>query len=141
MTTRGNPEVRRRTFGLAKPRRLRPCCLAGRQIGCRPSEWLGSDAWLIGGNVKGYLLTGRIQPLLFVGANFMEATVGGGGVGHTSESGFAARFGAGVDFYATACEAGSPCHLLSLDASYVLPTGDVEDANFISLGWGFQIRF
>jgi hypothetical protein len=48
---------------------------------------------------------------------------------------FAARFGGGIDLYATK-------HVvLSVEAEYVLPTGDVKDLDYISIGWGFQYRF
>lgn len=57
------------------------------------------------------------------------------GDGDSGESGFAARFGGGIDIYITRNFYGA------LDASYVLPTGDVDDFDMVSIGWGFGYRF
>ena len=47
----------------------------------------------------------------------------------------AARFGGGIDIYATENFA------VSLNISYVLPTGDLKDLDYVSIAWGFQYRF
>ena len=52
-----------------------------------------------------------------------------------SDEDFAARFGGGIDFYVTE-KIG-----VSLDGSYVLPTGDLKDFDYFSIAWGFQYRF
>ena len=92
-------------------------------------------------NIKGYLLTGRYQPFLLVGAGLMTAeaklrdTAGMGLSASERDTDFAARFGGGIDLYATK-------HVvLSVEAEFVLPTGDVKDLDYISIGWGFQYRF
>jgi len=55
------------------------------------------DVFTFTANVKGYLLTGRVQPFLLagIGASVWDANV------VSSASGFSARFGGGVDFYLT----------------------------------------
>ena len=89
------------------------------------------------GNVKGYLLTGRIQPFLLVGAGLMHFDAKdtlGLGVSTKGED-FAARFGGGVDGY---------LHrnlLFALDTSYVLPIGDADGLEHVSWSLGFQYRF
>ncbi len=45
------------------------------------------------------------------------------------------RLGGGLDFYAT------KSIVLSLGVDYVLPFGDVEDFDYVSLGWGLEYRF
>jgi hypothetical protein len=51
------------------------------------------------------------------------------------EAAFTARFGGGVDFYVFEKWA------LTLDATYVLPTGKLEDLRYVSLGWGVRMDF
>ena len=88
-------------------------------------------------DLKGFLLTGRLQPFALVG---IGTTIGevrdsfGAGL-EIEEADFVARFGGGLDFYLTESLA------LTLDASYVLPTGDLADFDYVSLGWGLQYRF
>ncbi len=88
-------------------------------------------------NAKGYLLTGRIQPFLLVGAGLMhfdaKDTLGLGL--RAKGEGFAARFGGGVDVYL------NRNFLLALDAGYVLPTGDVDGLDYVSFSLGLQYRF
>jgi opacity protein-like surface antigen len=92
-------------------------------------------------NAKGHLLTGRYQPFLLVGLGALTAKVEvedavGFGLSDIERfSGFAARFGGGIDVYAT------ENIVVTVGADYVLPTGDVEDLDFVSIGWGFQYRF
>jgi opacity protein-like surface antigen len=92
-------------------------------------------------NTKGYLLTGRYQPFLLVGAGFMTAeakvrdTADLGLSASEKETDFAMRFGGGIDLYATK-------HVVvSVEADYVLPFGSLDDVDYISIGWGFQYRF
>lgn len=110
-------------------------------------EWLseadvevgGSDvatieSWIFTANGKGYLLTGRVQPYGLVGLGGMVSEVDGGGFSDT-EGDFAARLGGGVDIYIT------PNILGNLGVTYVIPTDDLDDFNFVSIGWGFGYRF
>jgi len=89
------------------------------------------------GNVKGYLLTGRIQPFLLVGAGLMHFDTKDKLGLFLSAKGedFAARFGGGVDIYIT------PNIAAVIDGGYVLPTGDVDGLDYVSFSVGFQYRF
>lgn len=88
-------------------------------------------------NGKGYLTTGRVQP-------YGVAGVGGLWVAGLDASldnvlglngGFLARFGGGLDVYATE-------HVvLNAEASYDLPTGNVESLRFVPITLGAQYRF
>lgn len=92
-------------------------------------------------NAKGYLLTGRWQPYGLVGIGGMYAKLRDTlGLGlRSSDTGFAARFGGGIDVYIA--ELGGGLLAASVDASYVLPTGPVADLDYVSLTWGFMYRF
>jgi len=52
-----------------------------------------------------------------------------------SDDAFAMRFGGGIDLYATANV------VVSLEADYVLPFGNLNSLDYISIGWGLQYRF
>ena len=82
-------------------------------------------------NGKAFVLTERFQPFLMIGLGGMGVR----GDADSGDSGFAARFGGGIDIYITRSFYGA------LDASYVLPTGDVDDFDLVSIGWGFGFRF
>jgi opacity protein-like surface antigen len=111
-------------------------------------EWLGPNgtngtsipgididhAWMLSGNFKVFLLTGRFQPFVQAGPGVMHAKIKGFGAS-TAATEFAARFGGGLDIYTTE-------HIVvSLDAAYILPTGDLKTFDYVSIGWGFQYRF
>lgn len=87
---------------------------------------------LLTGNAKGFILTGTIQPYIIAGAGVMDADVQN--VGSSTE--FAARFGGGLDVYATD-------HIvLGFDLTYVLPTGKLKDLDYLSIGlFTLQYRF
>ena len=98
------------------------------------SATIDAEPWVVTANTKGYLLTGRYQPFVLLGAGVMTAefTVGSGRVRETD---FAMRFGGGIDLYATK-------HVVvSAEVDYVLPFGDLEDLDYLSFGLGFQYRF
>jgi hypothetical protein len=87
------------------------------------------------GNLKAYLLTGRWQPfgLVGIGLGWQEAeSTFAPTVGFT---GFAARFGGGLDFYVNQAFA------LNINAGYILQTGDLDGADYVSLVIGGQYRF
>ena len=94
-------------------------------------------------NVKGYLLTGRYQPFLLVGAGAMTADtklrepvgLAFTGLGSESDTAFVMRFGGGIDLYATENV------VLSIDADYVLPLGNLDALDYVTIGWGIQYRF
>ena len=95
------------------------------------------ESWTLTANAKAFPLTGRVQPFLLLGLGVMDAeledTVGLGA--SQSETDFAARFGGGLDFYITENV------VFSAGVDYLLPTGDVEDVDYVSFGGGVQYRF
>ena len=104
---------------------------------------VGFEPVVVTTNLKGYFLTGRYQPFLLAGAGVMTADIklqdpvglGFTGVKSESENEFALRFGAGIDLYATK-------HVVvSLEADYVLPFGDLDALDYITVSWGLQYRF
>ncbi len=88
-------------------------------------------------NLKLYPLNGRIQPYLLIGAGFMNVWLedsSGSGLS-ASGPGPAFRAGLGLDLYMTD-------HLaLALDVSYVLPTQQISDLDYLSIGIGIQYKF
>jgi len=94
-------------------------------------------------NVKGFLLTGRYQPYLLVGAGVMTADtkvrnpvgLAFTGVRSESDNAFAMRFGGGIEYYATEQV------VVTLGADYVLPFGNLEALDYITIKWGLQYRF
>jgi opacity protein-like surface antigen len=89
------------------------------------------------GNVKVYLLTGRIQPFLLAGAGFMHFSADdkvGLGI-KTSGEDFAARFGTGIDLYITPSIAGFA------EGAYVLTTGELDGLDHVVWSVGLQYRF
>ena len=94
------------------------------------------DALTLGVNGKVYLETGRLQPFLMLGVGMMRADrPKRNGASLSEYNAFAARFGGGLDIYAT------EQLVVSLEASYVLPDGDLEGLGYGSFGWGLQYRF
>ena len=95
------------------------------------------DGMSVMGNVKGYPLTGRVQPYLLGGIGLLwlqlEDAFGAGLEDH--EVGFAGHVGVGVDAYLT------DNLLLNLEASYLLPAGDLSDFRMIPISLGMQYRF
>jgi opacity protein-like surface antigen len=89
-------------------------------------------------NFKAHLPLGRFQPFALAGGGMMAAStrIRGLGLSETIEAkDVVLRFGAGLDFYATK-------HIvLNVGADYLLPFGDFEDLDYISVGWGVQYRF
>jgi opacity protein-like surface antigen len=122
------------------------------------------EALTLTADVKGYLLTGMIQPFGIVGFGWMKVsgkdvrsdpadrckkgTAGGEknkdcrlpleDAIETDDNGFVGRFGGGVDVYVTRNVS------LGIAASYVLPIASWDgefDYNYISIDWGIQYRF
>ena len=101
------------------------------------------DPLVVTANAKGYLLTGRYQPFLLLGLGAMSGDIkvkDPVGLSFTkidseSENVFAMRFGGGIDLYAT------KNIVVSLEADYVMPFGNLDDLNYVTFSWGFQYRF
>jgi opacity protein-like surface antigen len=88
------------------------------------------------GNAKGYLLTDRIQPYAMAGIGYGYAVLDPpGGSTRDRDEGFAAQFGVRSDFYVT-----ENIGLMG-EVAYVLPTGDIEDYDYVALLFGFMLRF
>ena len=92
---------------------------------------LSIDTWTGTLNSKFFFLTNRFQPYGLFGLGFMR--------GHASssvtETDLALRFGGGLDSYIT------EHWVVTTEVSYVLPTGDVDGVDYVSLGAGIQYRF
>ncbi len=92
-------------------------------------------------NVKAHLLQGRFQPFVLVGPGFMRLETKTREQTNTMPNAsdtivkYATRFGGGIDIYATENV------VVSLDASYLMPTGKLAGFDYISIGWGLQYRF
>jgi len=92
--------------------------------------------WSVTGDLKGYLLTGRIQPYAVVGLGAMQWTLGERTTGIAADAtSFAPRLGGGFDVYLTRAI------LLNLDAGYLLGTGDLDGEDAIMLRLGVGGRF
>jgi len=100
-------------------------------------ESSGINTWTLMALTKPYLMTGQIQPFVKAGLGIMHAKVPDLGIAGDSISAteFAVRFGGGVDFYATE-------HVvIVLGLDYVLPTGDIQDFDYLAFEWGLKYRF
>jgi opacity protein-like surface antigen len=82
-------------------------------------------------NAKFYLAHQQVQPYLLAG---IGAQIGDDDFG-PSESAFAARVGGGLDFYL------SERFGLLGEVAYVIPTGDLDGFDYVSIGWGAFYRF
>ena len=97
---------------------------------------LDIETWMATLNAKVFAFTGRIQPFGIIGIGAMNAKADSPLlISSVNETDLAFRFGGGSDFYVT------KNWVVNLEGSYVLPTGDVQDVNYISLGGGLQYRF
>ena len=100
---------------------------------------IDGQAVTFGANVKlfpfAFVLTDRIQPFLMAGPGFTWLQLDVGPLGTADDLGFSARFGGGIDFYITDNVA------LQASSSYVLTTGDLDGADYISLVTGIQYKF
>lgn len=84
-------------------------------------------------NGKVYFLQQRFQPyaLVGLGGGFVDTS----GLGGLDESGFVAKVGGGLDFYI------NESFGVMFDAVYNIGTGDLDEFNYTSLGWGLFVRF
>jgi hypothetical protein len=129
----------------------------------REIAFMEFEAVTVTGNLKAHLLTGLCQPFLLVGGGMM--TVKGeiketgvmteqrwdskaeefwlpypswpGISGSDRATDFALRFGGGLDLYSFDTDTA----VITAEANYVLPFGDVEEFDYVSVSLGFQYRF
>ena len=99
------------------------------------------SAWNATANVKAFFLTGRWQPYAVLGLGYLE---GDGFVrdkphpeyhGSQTDGDFMMRFGLGMDACITEHIAIGP------EIAYVLPFGDVEDFDFMTISAGLRYKF
>jgi len=97
-------------------------------------------------NAKGYLLTGRYQPFVLLGVGFMRmesktrdfsgGTIPGFAAQQSERTAeFAARYGAGLDFYLT------DNVVVSAEGSYLMPTGKLDGLDYYQFSVGLLYRF
>lgn len=97
-----------------------------------------ADTTTVTGNFKFFFLQDRFQPFVVLGFGVLSRDLDDdSGQSQTgTESGFAMRYGAGLDVYITREIAAS------VGASYILPGGsNIEDLDYVSYGLGIQYRF
>ena len=98
-----------------------------------------ADTYAVFANIKGYALTGHIQPYGLFGLGgvttsskvFSDVSATANDV----QSAFAIRVGAGLDFYVT------EHWFLNAEGAYVQPTGTYDDFAYGSVKWGLGYRF
>jgi hypothetical protein len=98
------------------------------------------DTHLITANAKLLGLNGRCQPYALVGGgvfivNLEHVDEPGAPKPYDVDAGFAARFGGGVDFYL------GQHFVINLEGTYLVPTREVKEKKYGTLGLGFQYRF
>ena len=113
-------------------------------------EWLDSfepsfffsdeeiEPWALTADARLYLLTSRVQPFLLAGAGILHAERERTLFGQSSASDsteFAARIVVGLDDYVFGGMADT------FDTAYLLPTGPLEDLDYLALTLGLQYRF
>lgn len=95
------------------------------------------DTWVGTANGKFFFFTDRFQPYLLAGLGAMhaQAEIRQGFKVDSDVTGFAFRYGGGLDSYIT------EHWLVNLEISGVKPTGDTKNLDYFSLGGGIQYRF
>ena len=91
----------------------------------------GITAWTVGGNTRFYMRKARVQPFLLAGLGVFQSREHGSGASDKS-TGLQGRAGIGVDLYLT------DDHAVSLDVSYVQPSGARRELRHLFFTWGFQ---
>lgn len=92
-------------------------------------------------NFKAYYPLGRLQPFLLAGLGMTSSavdvtdTAGLALPYRDGGKGIAIRTGGGLDLYATQHV------LLNVGVDWVLPFGQTQDLDYVSLSWGIQYRF
>jgi len=95
------------------------------------------DGWMIGLNGRGYFLPGRFQPYVLAGAGYADFELTDESLPSppaSTHDGFAMRFGAGIDIYAT------QTFVVTTDIAYVLGVADVSEFDLITLSFGIAYR-
>jgi hypothetical protein len=124
-------------------------------VGYRFNKWVSTDlhieryqefdappgevnGWAVGQNVRGYAMSGSIQPFGLLGINYLDMeTTGSSNLPlnpKKTDDGPAMRFGFGLDWYAT------PKFVITTDISYLLGFGEVGDYDVAVFSAGFFYR-
>ena len=103
------------------------------------SESTGSgtkiDGWVGTGNLKASLPFDRLQPYAIFGAGMMQARTRGKSINSDTKESFVIRGGGGIDFYVT------ENIVASSDVTYVFPTEDNKNTDYLAISWGLTYRF
>lgn len=89
-------------------------------------------AYSFTGNAKVPIPLGRVEPYALAGMGLLYTKWAGTTKG--DNTGFATRWGVGLDIYAT------KNWVVNTEAAYVLPVGSARDLDYVSLGIGFLYR-
>lgn len=97
------------------------------------------DAWTLTADIKGYLLTNRLQPYVVAGLGYMHQKLSGAldfapGRGG-SDGDFAARVGGGIDYYLT------ERILFEIELGGLIPMRDLSGRDQFTFAAGLQARF
>ncbi len=102
-----------------------------------PGDHSEIRTWTTTANGKLYFGHARLQPYVLAGLGLQRAWVRNptpGGV-NFDDVVFVGRFGGGIDYQIDS-------HLsLNLESSYLMPTGDLDDYDTVSIGLGLLFRF
>lgn len=95
------------------------------------------DGWSVSANLKGYLMTGRVQPYGLLGLGFIAGNGSGGNYNQAAKPGddFMMRFGGGLDVCITEHISMGP------EFAYILPTSDAQDLDMLTVSLGMNYRF
>ena len=114
------------------------------------SDVARAESWITTANLKLHLMTGRVQPYVVAGVGVMRlqaenrtpVIIRNNGrpvfefnIDNTRATDFAYRAGAGVDIYFNERLS------LVLGGSYVIPEGQLDPFDYVSVEWGLQYRF
>jgi len=104
------------------------------------SQSARAKLWNVTGNARWYFRDQQFQPYALLGAGYGQvdlSSLDGGPLDGRDGTlgGFVARFGVGADLYAKRDIA------LTVEAGYVLATGDIRGTDYFSLALGLTLRF
>lgn len=86
-------------------------------------------------NARYYLMTERVQPYVMAGLGGAFGSFDAPGFGSADDSGFAIKFGGGLDYYL------SESWGLTGEFAYNIGTGDMDNFDYFGIGWGAFVRF
>lgn len=94
------------------------------------------ETWTLTANSKFFFTTDRVQPYVKFGMGLMEGELDDDFPGvDEDETAFTVRLGGGLDYYAT------ENIVVTGGLDYLIPTGDLDDFDYLTFGAGVQYRF